>query len=71
MVVEGIYEMGTVTLKHKVNIPEKTEVLVVINERKNRKNFLKSAGSWKGVDEGVFDAILSARKDKRERGFQF
>lgn len=66
VVVEGVYDRGIVTLKNEVNIPDKTDVLVIINDRKNKENFLKSAGSWKGVDLSIFDEILDSRKDKVE-----
>lgn len=70
MVVEGVYERGTVTLKQEVKIPDKTEVLVIFNDKKSKERFLKSAGAWKEVDDSIFDAILNARKDKRKRGFE-
>jgi predicted DNA-binding antitoxin AbrB/MazE fold protein len=70
MVVEGVYERGAVILKQEVNIPDKTEVLVIFNDKKSKERFLKSAGSWKEVDDSIFDAILSARKDRRKRGFE-
>jgi predicted DNA-binding antitoxin AbrB/MazE fold protein len=71
VVVEGVYDRGIVTLKNEVNIPDKTDVLVIINDRKNKENFLKSAGSWTGIDLSIFDEILDSRKDKRTRGFEF
>ena len=67
VVVEGVQDRGIVTLKNEVNIPDKTDVLVIINDRKNKENFLKSAGSWKGIDLGIFDEILNSRKDIRNR----
>lgn len=69
MVVEGTCESGIVTLKNKIHVPEKTEVLVVFKNRKSKKNFLKSAGSWKGVDEDLLENFINSRKNMRERGF--
>jgi predicted DNA-binding antitoxin AbrB/MazE fold protein len=67
VVVEGIYERGIVKLKTEVKAPNNTEVLVVFKDKANKKKFLKSAGSWKNVDPGLFNDILKSRENLRER----
>ena len=71
ILVEGIYERGIVKLKTKVKAPDNTEVLVMFKDKTNKEKFLESAGSWKGIDKGIFDEILKSRKDLRERNIEF
>lgn len=67
VVVEGIYERGIVKLKHEIEAPNNTEVLVVFKDKADKKKFLQSAGSWKNIDTGVFNGILKSRENLRER----
>lgn len=67
VVVEGIYEKGIVKLKTEVEAPNNTEVLVVFKESADKEKFLKSAGSWKNVDTGIFNDILKSRENLRDR----
>jgi len=69
VVVEGIYEKGIVTLKTEVEAPNNTEVLVIFRDKANKEKFLKSAGSWKNIDIGIFNDILKSRENLRERNF--
>ena len=71
VLVEGIYERGIVKLKTKVKAPNNTEVLVLFKVKANKEKFLESAGSWKGIDTGIFDDILKSRKNLRERNIEF
>lgn len=71
IVIEGVYERGVITLKDDISIPDKTEVLVFIDGKKSKENFLKAAGSWRDIDLSVFDTIMNSRENKRERGFIF
>jgi predicted DNA-binding antitoxin AbrB/MazE fold protein len=61
VVVEGIYERGIVKLKTEVEAPNNTEVLVVFKDSADKETFLKSAGSWKNIDTGIFNDILRHR----------
>ncbi len=70
-VVEGIYERGVVKLKNRLDVPDRSDVLVIFKNRGSKENFLKAAGSWKNIDGSLFDAILSSRNNIRERGFEF
>lgn len=70
VVVEGIYESGTVILKTEVEAPNNTEVLVVFKSKANKEKFLRSAGSWKNIDTSIFSDILKSRKDLRERNVE-
>jgi predicted DNA-binding antitoxin AbrB/MazE fold protein len=70
VVVEGIYEKGIVKLKTEVEAPNNTEVLVIFGDQVNKEKFLKSAGSWKNIDIGIFDDILKSRENLRERNFE-
>lgn len=70
VVVEGIYERGIVKLKTEVEAPNNTEVLVVFRDSADKEKFLKSAGSWKDVDTGIFNDILKSRADLRERNVE-
>jgi len=67
VVVEGIYKRGIVKLKTEVEAPNNTEVLVVFKEKADKEKFLKSAGSWKSIDTGIFNDILKSRENLRER----
>jgi predicted DNA-binding antitoxin AbrB/MazE fold protein len=70
VVVEGIYEKGIVTLKTEVEAPNNTEVLVIFSDKANKEKFLKSAGSWKNIDIGIFNDILKSRENLRERNYE-
>ena len=70
VVVEGIYEKGIVTLKTEVEAPNNTEVLVIFRDKANKEKFLKSAGTWKNIDIGIFNDILKSRENLRERNFE-
>jgi predicted DNA-binding antitoxin AbrB/MazE fold protein len=70
VVVEGIYERGIVKLKNEVKAPDNSEVLVIFKNKSDREKFLKSAGSWKGIDTDVFTDILKSRVDLRERNVE-
>jgi predicted DNA-binding antitoxin AbrB/MazE fold protein len=70
VVVEGIYEKGIVKLKTEVEAPNNTEVLVIFRDKANKEKFLKSAGSWKNIDIGIFNDILKSRENLRERNFE-
>jgi predicted DNA-binding antitoxin AbrB/MazE fold protein len=70
VVVEGIYERGIVKLKTEVEVPNNTEVLVIFKTKTDKEKFLKSAGSCKNVDTGIFDDILKSRRNLRERNFE-
>ena len=66
VVVEGIYERGIVKLKTEVEAPNNTEVLVIFKDRADKEKFLRSAGSWRNIDTGIFSDILKSREDLRE-----
>ncbi|MCK4762136.1 MAG: DUF104 domain-containing protein [Candidatus Aminicenantes bacterium] len=70
VLIEGIYERGVVKLKTKVKIPNNTEVLVSFKDKINKEKFLESAGSWQGIDAGIFNDILKSRKNLRERNIE-
>jgi predicted DNA-binding antitoxin AbrB/MazE fold protein len=70
VVVEGIYEKGIIKLKTEVEAANNTEVLVIFSDKANKEKFLKSAGSWKNIDMGIFNDILKSRENLRERNFE-
>ncbi|MCP5107134.1 MAG: hypothetical protein GY950_27355 [bacterium] len=70
VVVEGIYKKGIVKLKTEVEAPNNTEVLVVFKDSTDKEKFLKSAGSWKDIDTGIFNDILKSRENLRERNVE-
>ena len=67
IIVNGIYDRGIVKLKTQVNVPDNTEVLVVFKEKADKKKFLKAAGTWKNIDNAIFDDILNSRTNLRTR----
>jgi predicted DNA-binding antitoxin AbrB/MazE fold protein len=67
VVVEGIYEKGIVKLKTEVEAPNNTEVLVIFRDKANKEKFLKSAGSRKNIDIGIFNDILKSRENLGEK----
>ena len=70
LVVEGVYDSGIVTLKSKIKIPDKSDVLVIFKNKRSKKKFWKAAGSWKDIDDSFTEMILKSRKNSRERGFK-
>ena len=56
--------------KTEVEAPNNTEVLVIFRDKANKEKFLKSAGSWKNIDIGIFNDILKSRENLRERNFE-
>jgi predicted DNA-binding antitoxin AbrB/MazE fold protein len=70
LVVEGVYDSGIVTLKSKIKIPDKSEVLVIFQNKRSKKKFWNAAGSWKDIDDSFTEMILKSRKNLRERGFK-
>lgn len=70
LVIEGVYDSGIVTLKRKIKIPDKSEVLVIFQNKRSKKKFWDAAGSWKDIDDSFTEMILKSRKNLRERGFR-
>jgi len=74
VIVEGIYNDGIVQLKEKKSknkIPNDSAVLIVFQNNLNKKHFISSAGSWRDIDNEIFEDIINSRKNLNDRSIEF